>query len=411
MHSDLNNFYASVECKHRPEIANKPVIVVGDREERHGIVLAKNQVAKIAGVKTGDVYWLAKQKCGGKLIEITADFPKYLKYSRLVRKIYEDYTDRVEAYGIDECWLDITASEKLFGGAEAVAEQIRRRVREELGLTVSVGVSWNKIFAKLGSDIKKPDAVTVITPQNYQSVVWNLPAEELLYVGKATKTKLNRLGIVTIGDIARADESLLTAKLGKWGSYLHMFANGRDDSPVTKIGEESNIKSIGNSLTNYRDLKNNEEVLLLLYLLSDSVAARMRESGLVKARTVHVFARSSMLTDYRRQGRLAFASGSSDDIAQLAFKLFKEIYPWTESVRGMGLSVSDFVTGNDQLDIFSDISVKAKREKLDKSLDKIRDKYGANIIQRAIILKDPRLRNADIKGEHVIHPYSYFNNK
>mgnify|MGYP002799876825 FL=1 len=198
LHSDLNNFYASVECLRNPEIREKPVVVVGSKEDRHGIVLAKNMIAKKAGVKTGDVYWEARQKCGNTLVEVQADFAEYLKVSKEVRKIYEDYTDRIEAYGIDECWLDVTASLNLFGSGVQIANTIRERIKKEIGITVSVGVSWNKIFAKLGSDMKKPDAVTEITEGNYKEIVWSLPVEDLLYVGNATKQKLNRIGVKTV---------------------------------------------------------------------------------------------------------------------------------------------------------------------------------------------------------------------
>ncbi len=260
LHSDLNNFYASVECLRNPAIRNKPVVVVGSKEDRHGIVLAKNMIAKKLGVKTGDVYWEAKQKCGDTLVEVQADFSTYINVSREVRKIYKDYADRIEAYGIDECWLDVSSSLKLFGSGREIAETIRERIKTEIGLTVSIGVSWNKIFAKLGSDMKKPDAVTEITLDNYKTKVWSLPVEDLLYVGRATQQKLNRIGIKTIGDLAQADEQRLISLLGKWGSYLHTFANGKDESPVAKIGEEEAIKSIGNSLTVYRDLVDDEDV-------------------------------------------------------------------------------------------------------------------------------------------------------
>jgi len=186
LHSDLNNFYASVECLRRPEIRDKPVVVIGAKDERHGVVLAKNAIAKRAGVKTGDVYWEARQKCGNALVEVKADFAEYIKVSKRVRKIYEEYTDRIEAFGIDECWLDVTGSLMLFGSGEEIANAIRERVKKEIGITVSVGVSWNKIFAKLGSDMKKPDAVTEITEENYREIVWSLSVEDLLYVGNAT---------------------------------------------------------------------------------------------------------------------------------------------------------------------------------------------------------------------------------
>ncbi len=410
LHSDLNNFYASVECLRNPEIRNFPVVVVGSKEDRHGIVLAKNMIAKGYGVKTGDVYWEAKQKCGGTLIEVQADFSTYIIVSREVRKIYEDYADRIEAYGIDECWLDVSSSLKLVGSGREIAETIRERIKKEIGLTVSIGVSWNKIFAKLGSDMKKPDAVTVITPENYKTKVWLLPVEDLLYVGKATQQKLNRMGIKTIGDLAQADEQTLVNLLGKWGYYLHTFANGKDESPVTKIGEEEAIKSIGNSLTVYRDLVDDDDVEPVIYLLADSVSARMRETGLNKARTVHVYARANNLVGYQKQGKLPRPSGTMQDIAKTAFKLFKEVYPWEKPVRSLGISVSDFLFGNEQLDLFGDLEKDEKQKRLDNAIDKLRAKYGNNIIQVAIVFNDPKLKDLDIKGEHTIHPYSFFKN-
>lgn len=410
LHSDLNNFYASVECRRRPELAGKPVIVCGSKEDRHGIVLAKNILAKSCGVRTGDVIWEAKRKCPG-VVEIPADFPEYLRFSKKVRRIYERYTDRVEAFGIDECWLDVTESLSLFGSGREIAEEIRNSVKSELGVTVSVGVSYNKIFAKLASDLKKPDAVTVISAENYREVVWSLPAEELLYVGKATKRKLNGVGIYTIGDIARAEESFLLRRLGKWGSYLWRFANGLDDTEVVRVGEEENVKSIGNSLTNYRDLENEEEVFTLIWLLADSVAMRLRESGLGRARTVHLWVRDAKLSDFGRQARLPRASRSGSEIGAFACKLFSESYPWREKVRGVGVSVSGFERGNEQLDLFSDFGKEEKSERLDETLDRIRKKYGNNIIQRAVIKKDKRLSELDVKGEHVVHPENFFGSK
>ena len=406
LHSDLNNFYASVECLRNPEIRNFPVVVVGSKEDRHGIVLAKNMIAKNLGVKTGDVYWEAKQKCGETLVEVQADFSTYINVSREVRKIYEDYADRIEAYGIDECWLDVSSSLKLFGSGREIAETIRERIKNEIGLTVSIGVSWNKIFAKLGSDMKKPDAITEITPDNYKQKVWTLPVEDLLYVGRATQQKLNRIGIKTIGDLAQAEEQTLVNLLGKWGCYLHTFANGKNESPVTQIGEEESIRSIGNSLTVYRDLVDDDDVEPVIYLLADSVSARMREAGLNKARTVHVYVRSNNLMGYQKQGKLFRPSGTMQDVAKTALKLFKEVYPWEKPVRSFGISVSDFLFGNEQLDLFGDLEKDEKQKRLDTAIDKLRAKYGNNIIQAAIVFKDPKLKDLDIKGEHTIHPYT-----
>lgn len=410
LHSDLNNFYASVECRKNPEIRNLPVVVVGSKEDRHGIVLAKNMIAKRAGVKTGDVYWEAKLKCGKSLVEIQADFATYLQVSKAVRKIYSDYTERIESYGIDECWLDVSTSVGLFGSGVKIAEEIKERVKNEIGITVSIGVSWNKIFAKLGSDMKKPDAITEITPDNYKQTVWSLPVQDLLYVGKATQQKLNKIGIKTIGELAETSEDRLVALLGKWGSYLHTFANGEDSSPVITVEEEQNIKSIGNSLTVYRDLKDNGDVEMVIYLLADSVASRMRETGLDRARTVYIGVRSKTLIGYGKQGKLPRPTGDVNEIAKTAFRLFKEVYPWHEEVRGLGVSVSDFHFGALQLDMFADAQTEEKRRRLDATIDELRSKYGNNVIQAAVVYKDPKIRELDIKGEHVIHPYSFFKN-
>lgn len=393
-----------------PEIREKPVVVVGSKEDRHGIVLAKNMIAKRAGVSTGDVWWEAKRKCGPELVEVKADFATYLEVSKAVRKIYEDYTDRIEAFGIDECWLDVSGSTKQKSGEE-IAHEIRQRIKSLLGLTVSIGVSWNKVFAKLGSDIKKPDAVTVITHDNFREIVWPLPVGDLLYVGKATKEKLNRIGIFSIGDLALSDKSALVSRLGKWGVWLHDFANGLDTSRVIKINEEQNVKSIGNSLTLWRDLNSAEEVRMVIVMLADSVAARMRESGLSLARTVHIYAKGSDMTSFHKQGKFACPTGSTREIARCAFELFEKVYPWKTDIRGLGVSVSDFYFGGIQTDMFSDYVREEKQKKLDQAVDKIRKKYGNKIIQLAVVHKDSRLKELDIQGGHVIHPESYFKNE
>lgn len=407
LHSDLNNFYASVECLREPKIKEKAVIVCGDSEDRHGIVLAKNQIAKNYGIKTGDVIWEAKVKCAD-LVEIKADFGLYLEYSKRVREIYEQYTDKVEAFGIDECWLDVTGSKLLFGEAKKIAETIRKRIKEEIGLTVSIGVSYNKIFAKLGSDIKKPDAVTVITPQNFKKIVWPLKAEELLYVGKATKEKLNKYNIYTIGDIAAQEVSFLTEKLGKWGEYLHTFALGLDETPVTSIGLEESVKSIGNSITHYKDITTEEEIKSVIFLLSESVSERLRESGLGRAKHIKLNARNSDLSQSEKQKAFKYPTKLGSEIYENAFELFQSLYDKDFSIRGLGVGVFDFTLDRDQLSLEYVANNCHKKEKLEESVDKIRKKYGRGIIQRAIVFKDVRLRKLNIKDEHVIHPENFF---
>ena len=284
LHSDLNNFYASVEVMKNPDYRDVPLVVTGSVEDRHGIVLAKNQLAKNLGVKTGEVLWEARRKCGENLVRVTADFYSYNRVSKAVKAIYGRFTNHIESFGIDECWLDVTDSVKNFGNGEEIAEKIRKAVKEEIGVTVSIGVSFNKIFAKLGSDMKKPDAITVIDKNNYKETVWKLPAKDLLYVGRATEKKLKSIGISTIGDIANTDVKILTSLLGVWGKTLHTYANGEDDTPVADV--RSVAKSIGNSLTDYKDLTNFDEVKTLILLISESVSSRLIAIGLGKSGTV-----------------------------------------------------------------------------------------------------------------------------
>ena len=401
LHSDLNNFYASVEVLKNPDLKGVPIAVCGSVEDRHGIVLAKNQIAKEYGVKTGEVLWQAKKKCPN-LVNVPVDFPSYIAVSHKVREIYGRFTDRIEPFGIDECWLDVTESLKIFGSGEQIAQKIRKVIKEEIGVTVSVGVSYNKIFAKLGSDMKKPDAVTVITPENYKEKVWPLPVEDLLYVGHATKKKLNMVGIHTIGDLANTDEKFLTRMLGAWGKSLYTNANGFDLSPVVARGEESTLKSIGNSMTDYKDLTCFDEVKTLLLLLSESVAARLRESGLGRAKTIKITVTDNKLQTFGKQVTLINPTKTAGEIASVAYNLFESLYKWENPVRGAGVSVSNFTLGLEQLSFDFDGDKRKKQDLLDTTVDKIRAKYGNTSLQRARILQDEKLAHTDIKGEHII---------
>ena len=407
LHSDLDNFYASVEVLKHPELKDRPVAVCGDRQQRHGVVLAKNNIAKHAGVKTGDVLWQAKQKCP-ELVEVQACFSDYLRVSKAVRRIYEQFTDRIESFGIDECWLDVSETAAIFRGGPQIANMIRTSIQEEIGITASVGISWNKIFAKLASELNKPDGQYEISRENYRKTAWELPAEKLLYVGKATAEKLRAVGICTIGNLAQADPDMLCGFLGKWGRYLHDFANGKDEAPVIPKEEERNVKSVGNSLTNYRDIETEEDAALLIYMLADSVASRLRDGLFGKAECVKISIVDSSLNRYAKQGKLRHPSKLGTDFAQKAISLLRQIYPWNLPIRGIGISVSGFTYGREQLDVFSDIEKETKNERLETALDAIRKKYGNNVIQRATILKDARLYRLDIKEEHAIRPENYF---
>lgn len=293
LHSDCNCFYVSVELLHHPELRGKPVAVGGDPEARHGIVLTADYTDKRYGVKTGMALWQAKQVCP----DITFLPPRmdlYLRFSRMAQEIYADYTDKREPYGIDESWLDVTDSATLKGDGFHIAQEISSRMKKELGITVSVGVSFNKIFAKLGSDYKKPDAITTMYEDEFQRKAWCLPVSDLLYVGNATNKKLYSMGIRTIGDLAKSDETLLVRKLGKMGSILWAFANGYDESPVKLENTSAPVKSVGNSTTTPRDMETDEDVKIVLYILAESVAARLRENGF-RCRTVEISVRDKEL--------------------------------------------------------------------------------------------------------------------
>ncbi len=406
LHADLNNFYASVECLYQPALRGKPVAVTGDPALRHGIVLAKNYLAKSFGVHTGEPLWHARQKCKD-IVFVPPNYELYLKYSRLAQEIYAEYTDQVEPYGLDECWLDVTGSTKLFGGGSDIADKIRLRIREELGVTASIGVSYNKVFAKLGSDIKKPDATTVIENGRMQEIVWPLPVNSLLYVGRATHNKLKKYGIQTIGDLAKTDLRLLDYLFGKTGSMLWMFANGLDTSPVSNIGAKSMIKSIGNGTTAPRDLVSDEDIRITLMVLCESVSARLRKYGFV-CRTVQICIRDNQLHWYSRQGQLDYPNRTAKSLFDLAFSLFQVNRPnlpvRSVSVRACRLEVREY----EQLSLMPDISAIQRQEQLDTAIDSIRGRFGHFSIRRGIMLTDPELSDLDPQNDHIIPPDSFF---
>ena len=408
LHVDMNNFYASVECLYRPEIRHLPVAVAGDPLNRHGIILAKNMIAKRLGVKTGEAIWEAKQKAP-KLVTVPPDFAKYLKFSRLARDILYDYTDQIEAFGLDENWADVTGSLSLFGNAHDIAELIRKRVKDELGITVSIGVSFNKIFAKLGSDYKKPDAITDIMPDNFKSLVWPLPASDLLYVGKATSRKLTSIGITTIGGIAKCPKDVLCRKLGKWGEVLWLFANGLDTAPVRLLGQEAAVKSVGNGITCPRDLTADEDVQLVFTVLAESVAARLRDYNL-KCTGVEIQIRDKNLYYMTRQQKISRPTFLSSDIIAAAMQLFSANYRWFYPVRAVALRGINLVTADTlvELSLFEDESKNLAAENLARTIDGLRKRFGHDSILRASSLLDRNLTGFNPKEDHTIHPVSYF---
>lgn len=405
LHADMNNFYASVECLDNPSLRGKPVAVCGNPELRHGIVLAKNQIAKKYGVRTGSAIWEARQQCRD-LVLVPPHYGRYQEVSAAAREIYISYTDRVEPFGLDECWLDVGGSIGLFGAGPAIADDIRTRIRQELGLTVSVGVSFNKVFAKLGSDMKKPDATTVITRDNYRDVVWTQPVSDLLYVGPATTKKLARYGVYTVGDLARMDINGLYRILGKVGIMLHRFANGRDTSNVSTYYAMPPIKSIGNSTTAPRDLVTEEDVKITLYALCESVAARLREQHSLCS-TVQLGVRDTTLFWYERQEHLHVPVCNSSDIFASAFRLYSQNRP-SRPVRSLSVRASSLSLEEEQpqLSLFPDDNQRLRHTDLERAVDRIRRKYGYSSIQRGIMLQDPAL-NLDAKSDNTIHPIGF----
>ncbi len=406
LHNDMNNFYASVECLYNPAIRGKPVGVCGDVEQRHGIILAKSYEAKRFGVQTGDAIWQAKMKCPD-IILVPPNFDRYMRYSRMAKQIYSEYSDQVESFGLDECWVDVTGSINLFGSGKTIADEIRGRIKTELGITSSVGVSFNKIFAKLGSDMKKPDATTVIPQDDFREKIWNLPVNELLYVGRATHAKLSKYSIKTIGDLANTDTQFLQQILGKNGLMLWNFANGYDTSPVSNIGAKSLIKSVGNSTTTPYDLVTDEDVKVTLYVLCESVAARLREYQF-KCTTVQINIRDNNLYSIDRQGKLAFHSCTSEDIFKKAFELYKTHHTSGMPIRSIGIKACNLTVEEDmQLSIMPDVARMQKQDTLEHTIDSIRSRFGHFSVQRGIMLTDKNLSNLDPKNDHVIHPVSF----
>ena len=387
LHCDLNNFYASAECVAHNEWRDVPLAVCGNPELRHGVVLAKNEKAKKAGIKTGDVIWQAKQKAP-ELVVVQPHFDLYMSYSKQMFALYNDYTDMVEPFGADECWLDVTGSQKLFGNGKQIADAIRERVKKESGLTCSVGVSFNKVFAKLGSDLKKPDATTVIDRDNYKRLIWCLPADQMLMIGRRTYERLKQLNIVTIGDLARADRNMLKSNFGINGIKMKEYAMGDDSEPVREAVKHRDMKSIGHGMTAVRDIETVEDARDLIYYLSEKVGARMRKAN-VRGSLVSVGMRDNTLFSIVRQKKLPMPTYSSTEIAECALAVFKE--NWNgDPMRTITVGVSKLEDDKEprQLSFFADDVRNDKLEKLDETLDKITEKYGSVVHRASLIGRD-----------------------
>lgn len=403
IHADINYCYAQIEELKNPELKNVPMVVGGDESLRQGIVLAKNPLASAYGIKTADTLYVARRKCP-QLVVVAPNYIDYMEVTEAVKDIYRSYTDQVESFGLDEAWLDVTNSYRLFGDVITIAKEVQNRVLLEIGLTVSVGVSWNKIFAKLGSDMKKPMGFTVIDKSNYQSLVWPLAADNLLGVGHKTYPKLLKMNIVSIGDLAQADGKKLHRRLGKQGLMLKQFAMGLDDSSVKRLQDLPKAKSVGNSITLVRDIYTMREAKLVLRRLSESVASRMRLSKVV-GQVVSIQIRDKNLRTVSKQIKLPQHSDGASDFYEWAILLLESYEVVFElGVRSLGLSVSELI---DKKESAEQISLFDQKTELDYLIDDLQIRFGDNVIQRGSMLLDKSLTGFNPKKEHKVHPVSY----
>lgn len=382
LHCDLNSFYASVELLSHPEFRNVPTAVCGDPASRHGIILAKNDPAKKFGIQTAETIWQARKKCPD-LILLPPHHALYRDYSRKINAIYDEYTDLVEPFGIDESWLDITHTLHLFGGdARALADTLRARVKREFGLTLSVGVSFNKVFAKLGSDYRKPDATTVISPENWREIVWPLPVGAMLYVGGAAQKILRKYGIETIGQLAACRRETLEILLGKLGGQLYDYANGLDDSPVKSRYEAEPVKSVGNGTTFPENLTTRQQITDGIAMLTDEVASRLRHYDLY-AGGIQVTVRDPEFHDRSRQRQFSAPTHLFRDLMGTAMELINELWKPPSPVRLLRVTAINLVPADEafeQVDLFSSTASRERQERLESAMASIRDKYGRGSI-------------------------------
>ena len=383
LHCDLNNFFASVSLLFNPTLRSVPVAVCGDKEQRHGIVLAKNEAAKRCGVKTAEAIFEAKAKCP-ELVILPPMMDKYKEYSEKAHRIYEEYTDMIEPFGIDECWLDVTGSRLLFGSGEEIADKIRREIKQKLGITISVGVSFNKVFAKLGSDMKKPDGITVISRENFREKIWRLPISDLLFVGRKTTDRLRSCGICTIGDAAVCSDEMLERLLGKNGLELKRYALGEDNSPVSRQHEKATPKSIGRSVTRQQDFKTPDEIWGMFLSLAREISDSLREQGLY-AGGVQVHIRNAALSVKEFSRSYPDSVNGAKIIAERGMELLNEHFGFTEPLRSVGLraiNLRGYQTAI-QEDIFGDSEKRETEEKIESSIYELRKKFGSTSITRA----------------------------
>lgn len=406
LHCDLNSFFCSASLLEHPDLKGKAVAVCGDASKRHGIILAKSQPAKRAGIRTGEVIWKAKQLCPG-LVLLPANYPLYMKLSKKVTKIYEHFTGKIEPFGIDECWLDITPRRTSDTYGFETAHRIREMVKNDTGLTVSVGVSWNKVFAKLGSDYRKPDAVTEISRENYKKLAWTLPCSDLIYVGRATRKKLEKVGVNTIGDIANCPKPFLKSLLGKNGLTLHDFASGNDTSPVQSIDHKYAVKGIGNSMTTVHDLTCDGEVKQAFLILGEMVAYRARKKRL-QGSVLGIYLRDKNLAHITRQMSLNKSTFIADEIVEHAMVLYRANWDASKRpIRSIGVRLTRLspIGKYTQMNFLDPKHIYVQN--LEFAKDDIVHRFGKQAITRASLMKTT-VAESNPKEQHVVHPLSFF---
>lgn len=403
LHVDQNCFFASVEMRSHPQWRNIPMAVGGDSRERHGIILAKNPLAQAKGVKTAEAIWQAKEKCPNLLV-VPAHFDQYVYYSDRIREMFLQYTDKVEPFGLDECWLDVTGCSDR--PAREIADEIRRRVREELGLTCSAGVSFNKTFAKLGSDYKKPDATTEITEENFKEIVWPLPVSDLLFVGRATTASLAKMNVKTIGDLAALDLDFVVSAMGKNGYALWRSANGLEDDEVQAATYARPLKSIGNSTTTPRDMTCRQDVWKTIVALSSQVAGRLRKHHFC-AGTVTIWVRDTSLNSYEKQRGLPTETNDEKEIAKLAMELFDESYDWHAPLRSIGVRTTNLTDEQAprQMTIFENYEKLQRDDRINTALDTLRARFGSGVVMRGTQLEG---KDDLVAPDRQDHPHGGF---
>ncbi|WP_270325235.1 DNA polymerase IV [[Eubacterium] hominis] len=408
LHSDINHCYAQIEEMKNPHLRHIPMAVGGFEEKRHGIILAKNDLEKTFHIKTGESLREAYAKCP-QLTIIHPHYEEYLYYTEQIKDVYRQFSDRVESFGLDEAWVDVSESSRLYGDGVSIARMIQKKVLQQYGITISIGVSFNKIFAKLGSDMVKHMGLVEITKANYKQMVWPLPVSELLYIGRSTASKLEACGIHTIGELASLPSGFMSEHFGKVGEILHTFANGWDETPVAKTTEQAPIKSIGNAITAVKDIVSFEEAKLIYYVLTESVASRLRESGL-KGNVIHLSLRNMDLISFTRQKTIIQPTNLCEEIMPVVLDLLKKHYDFQIPLRTIGVSISGLRKddGYIQMNLFTSEKQREKQLVLEETMDAIRNKFGFEKIQRCSMKLDQKLTDFDPKHDHIIHPVSFF---